>query len=76
MANSTHGLTDMCIEIYYESDPIMGVNTSYDLNGKRHYDFFSSLYLFNVWASFEFSNSELIEVTNNNYHQLVEQGKI
>lgn len=54
----------------------MGVNVTYDLNGKRHYDFFSSLYLFKVWASFEFHNAELIEITNNNYQQLTLKGKI
>lgn len=76
MATSTYGLNDMSIDIYYESDPIMGVNVTYDLNEKRHYDFFSSLYLFNVWASSEFHNSELIEITNSNYPFLVQQGKI
>jgi hypothetical protein len=76
MATSTRGLIVMSIEIYYESDPIMGVNVTYDYDGKRHYDFFSSLYLFNVWASSEFYNSELIEITNSNYQQLAQQGKI
>ncbi len=76
MAISTHGLIDMKVDIYYESDPIMGVNVTYDFNGKRHYDFFSSLYLFNVWASSEFYSSELIEITNSNYPLLVQQGKI
>lgn len=66
----------MSIEIYYESDPIMGVNVTYDFNEKRHFDFFSSLYLFNVWASSEFYNAELIEITNSNYQQLAQQGKI
>jgi hypothetical protein len=76
MATSECGLIVMLIEIYYESDPIMGVNVTYDLNGKRHHDFFSSLYLFNVWASSEFYSSELTEITNSNYGQLAEQGKI
>ena len=66
----------MSVDIYYESDPIMGVNVTYDLNGKRHYDFFSSLYLLNVWVSSEFCSSELIEITNSNYPLLVQQGKI
>ena len=76
MATSARELIVMRIEIYYESDPIMGVNVTYDFNEKRHYDFFSSLYLFNVWASSEFYNSELIEITNSNYQQLAQQGKI
>ena len=54
----------------------MGVNVTYDFKEKRHYDFFSSLYLFNVWASSEFYNAELVEITNSNYPQLVQQGKI
>lgn len=64
------------MEIYYEYDPVMGVNVTYDFNGERHYDFFSSLYLFNVWVSSEFYNSEQIEITDSNYRILVEQGKI
>ena len=76
MATSARELIVMRIEIYYESDPIMGVNVTYDFNGKRRYDFFSSLYLFNVWASSEFYNAELVEITNRNYPQLVQQGKI
>ena len=64
------------MEIYYEYDPVMGVNVTYDFNGKRHYDYFSSLYLFNVWVSSEFYNSEQIEITDSNYRTLVEQGKI
>lgn len=62
--------------IYYEYDSIMGVNVTYDFNGKRHYDFFSSLYLFNVWVSSEFFYSEQIEITDSNYRNLVEQGKV
>jgi len=64
------------MEIYYEYDPIMGVNVIYDFNGERHYDFFNSLFFFNVWVSSEFYNSEQIEITNNNYRSLVQQGKI
>ncbi len=62
--------------IYYDSDPIMGVNVTYDINGKRHYDSFSSLYLFNAWAHSEYYGCETVEVTDFNYRQLTEQGKI
>lgn len=64
------------IEIYYEYEPIMGVNITYDFNGERHYDYFSSLYNFKVWVSLEFQGAELIEITDVNYQKLVEQGKI
>ncbi|MCP4991169.1 MAG: hypothetical protein GY928_35475 [Colwellia sp.] len=78
MATSTYGLimNQHSITIYYESDPVMGVNVTYDIDEKRHYDFFSSLYLFNAWAYSEFYNAELIEITNANYQQLAQRGKI
>ena len=68
----------MCkgLVVYYESDPIMGVNVIYDVGGTRCYDSFSSLYLFHAWAASEFFKSELIEITDSNYGTLVEQGKI
>jgi len=64
------------MKVYYEYDPVMGVNVTYDFNGQRHYDFFSSLYLFNAWVSSEFFNSEQIEITDDNYRFLIEQGVI
>lgn len=64
------------MEIYFESDPIMGVNVTYDFDGQRIYDYFSNLYKFKVWASFEFPCADLIEITDSNYEQLVEQGSI
>lgn len=64
------------MEIYYEYDPIMGVNVTYDFNDKRHYDVFNSLYMFKVWASTEFSSAELIEITDFNYQDLAKEGKI
>ena len=64
------------MKIYYEYEPVLGVNVIYDFNGSRHFDYFSSLYLFNVWASSEFFQSEQIEITDSNYRTLVEQGVI
>ncbi|PCI54399.1 MAG: hypothetical protein COB45_08445 [Gammaproteobacteria bacterium] len=64
------------MKIYYESDPILGINITYDFNGERHHDFFSSFYLFNAWVSLEFFNVELIEITDSNYPILVQKGLI
>lgn len=64
------------MEIYYEHDPIMGVNVTYDINGIRHHDYFSSLFIFNVWASSEYYNAELIEITDSNYPDLAQKGLI
>lgn len=64
------------IEIYYEHDPIMGVNVTYDINGIRHHDYFSSLFIFNVWVSSEYHNAKLIEITDSNYSDLSQKGLI
>ncbi|MGL1956076.1 MAG: hypothetical protein OCD00_01995 [Colwellia sp.] len=64
------------MKIYYEYEPIMGVNVTYDIDEIRHYDYFSSLYLFNAWASSEYFNAELIEITDINYSSLAERGLI
>lgn len=64
------------MKIYYEYDPVMGVNVTYDLDGNRYYDYFSSLYTFNVWCSSEFFNAEQLEITNLNYRLLAEKGVI
>lgn len=54
----------------------MGVNITYDLQDERHYDYFSSLYVFFAWASSEFYTASLIEITNENYQELAKKGKI
>lgn len=65
------------ITIYYESEPQIGINATFDdENGKRCHQYFASMYLFNVWVSSEFFSVETVEITDSNYRQLVEQGKI
>lgn len=64
------------MEIYFENEPVIGVNVTYDHNGQRHYDYFPSLYLFKVWANAEFAGVKLVEVTDDNYHLLAKDGKI
>lgn len=64
------------MEIYYEYDPVTGVQVTYDYQGERHYDYFKSLGFFKCWASSEFSGVELVEITNDNYQQLAREGKI
>lgn len=66
----------MQMKIYYESDPIMGVNVIYDFNGQRHFDSFSSITWFYAWASVEFYLADLIEITDLNYKQLSDEGAI
>lgn len=63
--------------IYYEYEPILGVNTTHDdANHVRHYNYFSSLQKFNIWIAYEMNNSPVVEITNANYPKLVEQGVI
>jgi len=67
-------LKGVFLKIYYESDPHMGVQVIYDLNGERQYDGFNSFYIFNAWVSSEFLCYELVEITDANYQQLSQQG--
>lgn len=63
--------------IYYEYERILGVNSTHDdEQGKRHYEYFSSLLKFNQWVSFEMSNSKTVEITDKNYKQLASKGLI
>jgi len=64
------------MEIYFESEPVLGVNITYSLNGELERDYFSSMYLFTAWASLEYPSAELIEITDSNYRTLHEQGLI
>lgn len=64
------------MKIYYDSDPTMGAEVTYDLNGERVYDSFSSFYIFNAWVSSEFLTYELVEVTDENYAHLAKSGVI
>lgn len=61
------------MEVYYESDPVMGVNYQYrDDSGRFHHDWLSSMYLFRN----EFPCAKLIEITLFNEDDLLLQGKI
>lgn len=62
--------------IYYENEPILGVNITFDVDGSREYDFFSSLYKFKVWVSLEYPSAELVEITDSNYEVLSKEGLI
>lgn len=65
------------MEIYYESDPIMGVNFQYkDKDGVFHHDYVQSFYIFKIFVNSEFYKPQIIEITNTNYAFLLEQGKI
>ncbi|WP_440877625.1 hypothetical protein [Thalassotalea sp. PLHSN55] len=62
------------MQIYYDDEGQMGVNVTYHLNGEKHHDYFSSMYKFNSWINYECLGAEVIEVTNENYPSLCEQG--
>jgi hypothetical protein len=62
--------------IYYEYERILGVNSTHDANGERHFNYFSSLIKFNQWVSYEMSNSETVEITDKNYKDLAIRGLI
>lgn len=64
------------MKVYYEYEPTIGVNVTYDQDGQRHHDYFKTLYTFKIWASAEFFGAELIEITDSNYQQLTKEGKI
>jgi len=64
------------MKIYYQNVPHIGILVTYDLDGERTYDSLSTLSFFWMWISDEFSNAEVIEITDSNYRQLVEQGEI
>lgn len=65
------------MEIYYDYEDGIGVNYQYqDCNGDFIYDSDFSLVMFFAWASIEFPNAELIEITLDNYQDLLNQGKI
>lgn len=62
------------MEIYYDDEGRMGVNVTYHLDGEKKHDYFSSMYKFNLWVSFEFLGAEVIEITDLNYPVLCEKG--
>jgi len=62
--------------IYYEYSSQTGVQVTYDLNKERVYDYFSNMSSFYGWAHHEFHHAELIEITDDNYRKLAEQGAI
>jgi len=63
--------------IYYEYERILGVNSTYDdASGQRHYDYFSSLFAFKQWVSYEMNNAKTIEITDLNYKNLASRGLI
>lgn len=62
--------------VYYEFEPILGVNTTYYDGFQFRYDYFSSMYLFNLWIQSEFNGCPTVEITNDNYQELKAQGAI
>lgn len=64
------------IVIYYEYEPILGVNTTYHDGVQFHYDYFPSMHFFNLWIQAEFHNCSIVEVTNDNYQELKAKGAI
>lgn len=67
----------MEIDIYYEYEPIMGVNSQYkNADGAFVHDYFPSLYLFKVTMSLEFPDCRLIEINDNNYPVFLQSGVI
>ena len=66
----------MSIQIYYEYDPVMGVNCQWKESEKFQHDYFSSMYQFRAWVSLEVPMAQLIEITDLNYDSLLAQGKI
>ncbi len=64
------------ITIYYEDYKVQGVNVTYDLNGERIYDYFSSMYKFNCWVNYEMAGSATVEITDTNYADLSQRGLI
>ena len=63
--------------IYYEYERILGVNSTHDdSSGERHYNYFSSMFNFKHWVSYEMGNSEVLEITDKNYPELAAKGVI
>jgi len=63
--------------IYYEYERILGVNAIHDdCHGERHYNYFSSLTLFNQWVSYEMFNCETVEIVDGNYQELASRGLV
>ncbi|TMP30188.1 hypothetical protein CWB99_02990 [Pseudoalteromonas rubra] len=62
--------------VYFENNHQAGVQVTYDHpEYGRQYDFFENMYLFNAWLSHEY-DCQSIEITDENYPQLVQQGVI
>ncbi len=63
--------------IYYEYERVLGVNSTHDDDsGVRQYNYFSSLSKFKQWVSYEMGNSDVVEIMDSNYRQLVQKGVI
>lgn len=65
----------MAIEVYYDKESF-GVNVTVHTVQGVHYDFFNSMYAFKCWVSMECPSAKLIEVTDENYEQLRDNGKV
>ena len=64
------------MEIYFDYEPLLGVNvTIHTLDGVQ-YDYFSSMYMFRSWMNLECPDAKVVEVTAENYELLRDKGKI
>jgi len=62
------------MKIYFEFGTAVGVNVTYDVQGERCYDYFSSLCKFHVWAEAVYPHACLVLITDENYCQLATSG--
>lgn len=63
--------------IYYDFEEGLGVNYQYQhVDGSFVYDSDFSLVMFFAWASLEFPNASLVEITLDNYQDLLNGGLI
>lgn len=64
------------MNIYYEITQGSDVLVTYDYNGDRVHDFFSSVYNFYTFAHMDFPEAQLVRITDDNFVDLTQQGLI
>ncbi|MBV7296610.1 hypothetical protein [Enterovibrio paralichthyis] len=64
------------LPIYYDFEPSHGINAYFpDLEQGGYWtEYFSSNYQFSVYCDLEFQGFEVVEITNENYPELVAMG--
>ena len=64
------------MNIYYRIDSPDIINVEYVLGDEKIHDFFQSKFHFSTWIEAEHSEAQLIEITDENYQKLKDEGKV